>query len=232
MKIVFIFVLFLGVCFLGYCVSSYNDIYEYVKSGGFPVENERSRDERDKIYSQSKENLKIIKAEKDPLKKVEKILEELSTSTDDSDIFLIPSMASGIEHEKDLLLSVEEVNFLVINKDISIPLMHKMLADKKVTLSIICVYFAVFGKAKSIESLPFLSEYLRRVPQIWGKYIGTCSDPFSYALAAIMEITGKNNEYVGNMPGYKQRLHAFNRRREIADETERWYKEHITSKKQ
>ena len=108
-----------------------------------------------------------------------------------------------------------EVRFLIENPDISLPLMFERLDHKKVSNTdflLFCVYFIVFGKTRSAESIPYICDYItladEKVDKQKEALKGSMIDPVGYALSAAREITSLKIDHMLETPKESAELAA------------------------
>lgn len=118
---------------------------------------------------------------------------------------------------KESVSSTEECRFLIENPDIALPIMFKRLDNKKLCRDYykLGIYFIVFEKTKSAESIPYIAEYLTKVGKDWDDRTFNC------AIWAAQQITSL--KLTDNKHDCSE---LFDQRKEIADKLNKWYEEH------
>jgi hypothetical protein len=168
------------------------------------------------------DDLENVKTRKDPqiIKKIEDILGLIKRGESVTGLWC----ASDSDTKREMILSNDDVKFLTANPDVSIPLMHQQLEEKKIpytdtdynAFNAVSVYFFVFGETRSIKSIPYLVDYILSVPE------DDCLGNFIYAVESIRKITnGQGFRVKGEM---KQ---LFDQRFKIATQVQKWYLEHL-----
>jgi len=176
--------------------------------------------EKEKIIEKMKDRLS--KVEPELVQKINDILDKMSTK---EYLRMVFGALKSVFDDKDLLERKEGI-FLLEKSDITIPIIIERLVSKKGKGTEIedrrywqslMVYFRVFLETKTVESLPFLIEYLETIPEAEREY-ATYMHPFITAVKAIMKITGLSFEY-----DYDE---LFDQRHKIANQSKKWYVNH------
>jgi hypothetical protein len=131
---------------------------------------------------------------------------------------------------KDYLHRLNDIKFLIENAEISLPLIYELLANKEWewTEPRLSVYFVVFEETKNPDSLPYLIDYLRKVPP--GRNAFTPKEPFYYAADAVLAFTGPTKEIPFEVRFYGTLCYrtftemiAYDNRLKLADDAQKWY---------
>jgi len=109
---------------------------------------------------------------------------------------------------------IETCRCLIENPDIALPVMFKRLDAKKIPNVSLMVYFEIFGKIKSAESIPYIADYISSV----GKEGVSPINIFAYALSAAREITLLKELQADNDRLFEQRLDITNKLRRLYEE--------------
>ena len=193
------------------------------------------------------EQLKAIRTEKDPalVKKIEDIVNKIDNtdfkwtgiggiSKDSVDRLLLAEEPGLV---KLYLLKVDDVKFLIENAEISLPLIYELLVNKEWnwTEPQLCVYFTVFDQTKNPDSLPYLIDYLRKVPPVRDMFIS--KEPFYPAVEAVLAFTGPTKEipfevvFEGTVCfRLFDKTSAYNNRLKLADDAQKWYNNYKNKK--
>jgi hypothetical protein len=147
----------------------------------------------------------------------------------------------------------EEYAYLIENSDIALPVMFKRLDNKKLSRHSLIVYFVVFEKTKSAESIPYIADYITSVSEQEVNFfyisrsekttslnVASAWGVFAYALIAagnimyphpLTNIPGGDlslpefiNGIIRMQIGGKRTL--FDERLNIANQLRKWYKEY------
>jgi hypothetical protein len=160
-----------------------------------------------------------LKSEKEAeiAEKTNEILDRIDTRR----FFLDTYIASGHNTVVQVLMQKEDVSFLLENSGISIPLMIERIEKEEAMeyRQSLIVYFLVFQEAKCAEAIPYLIDYLNRIPENEREAVISPWHPFLYAVKAAMRITDKDiaTDNIRSL---------FDRRVEIANDAENWYNTH------
>lgn len=160
-----------------------------------------------------------LKSEKEAeiVQRTNEILDRIDTRR----FFLDTYIASGHNTVVQVLMQKEDVSFLLENSGISIPLMIERMEKEEAMehRQSLIVYFLVFQEAKYAEAIPYLIDYLKRIPENEQEEVMSPWHPFLYAVKAAMKITDKDiaTDNIRSL---------FDRRVEIANEAENWYDTH------
>jgi len=120
------------------------------------------------------------------------------------------------KQKRKLLLKKKEVQLLIKESEVSLPLIYERM-EKKGPSSI---YLLILGETKKAESVPYLVEYLKRLPDEESKMSKWEWRRFRYALEALQKITKID------IPLDKSDKELYRLRNEIITEAERWYNQH------
>jgi len=123
--------------------------------------------------------------------------------------------------------------FLISNSDIALPLMFERLRKKEVPQGALLVYFFVFEKAKSAESIPYIADYVASASE---EEIERCGDfpnrkgaNFTYALLAANNIIyppPPPPAFDITFPKFVDgKRPLFDQRSDIANQLRQWYKQ-------
>jgi hypothetical protein len=121
-----------------------------------------------------------------------------------------------------------EIRFLIRKKDVSLPIIFERFhRDAETSYDSVLVYCVVFGRTKSIESLPYLADYIDSLPDSDRHNSISGYHPFNWAIYAVNMIT---NSEVSILPQKgeedKNPWWFFDARHKYADAIRRWHKEH------
>ena len=130
----------------------------------------------------------------------------------------------------EILLQKEELKLIIENHDISLPIIHKRLQERKSERYLpspplrspvrsLSVYFLLLQEIGNNESIPYLVSYLCSLPDEEKEVVSASWHPFIYAITAIKKITGSDIP-VQDMES------LFSRRKDIANAAMQWYEEH------
>jgi hypothetical protein len=114
-----------------------------------------------------------------------------------------------------------KTRFLIENSDIALPLMFERLDSKKASGGILLLYFIVFEKTKSAESIPYVADYIASAIEQETQLAGT--NIFSCALSAALEIT--------SLKLTDENHTIFEQRLDIAKQLRQWYENYKKSHK-
>jgi hypothetical protein len=160
---------------------------------------------------------KSLPPQKDPefVKRLNQINELLDEISADSYGFTMNGLA---EFRQDLIRAdfAKKCKLLIENPDIALPLMFERLDNKELVKDgdALRVYFVVFGKTKSAESIPYIADYLASKEE-WN------SRPLMGALWAAQEIT--SFKLIDERRSYSE---ICDQRSDIAQKLRQWYEEH------
>ncbi|MDI6788110.1 MAG: hypothetical protein QME51_07045 [Planctomycetota bacterium] len=173
-----------------------------------------------------------VQPPKDPelIKRVNEILDMID---EDVQLFLSPiAIASHASSMRRILMRETEAKFLIENPDISLPLMFERLDNKKVPPDALGIYFLVFEKVKSAESIPYIADYIASVvsDDEWTKFAELTytdsypQDAFGCAIFAAYNVTRPPPP-----PPFKlidQNRTLYEQRLDIANKLNQWYKDY------
>jgi len=171
------------------------------------------------------ERLKIIRAEKDPkfVKRLN-IVNETLDKIDKGEYISYRVVISSYSDEANKSIAEQKAfSYLIENSDIALPLMMERLNTGKFfdRDEILNIYFMVFGKTKSAESIPYIADYIASCPESYKEFLDSRSGPFTYALMVAKTITSlKELENAG------QTKTIFDRCSDIANRLRQWYAEY------
>jgi len=150
-------------------------------------------------------------------KAVRAALRRLTTRTFWFDILHTKKELSREERRK-LLLKKKEVKLLIKESDVSLPLLYERIGKRKGPLNI---YFLILGETRKAESVPYLVEYLKGLPDEERMMdIDSEWEKFGAALEALRKITKID------IPPDKGVKELYRDRDEIITEAVRWHNEH------